>query len=113
MELGKQPELISDINRVELKVYEVLKKVIDPEVGINIVDMGLVYTIQYKPEKGIRIEMTLTSKGCPLGESILSEVNRTLKVAFPYNNSEVILVWEPAWTTANISEAGKKMLGGR
>jgi len=111
MEERDEHKLLSPTDQMELEVYEALKQVIDPEVGINIIDMGLVYTINYGIKEGIRIEMTLTSKGCPLGQSIMEAVTQTLQTAFPGIKNEVSLVWEPAWHISNISAAGMKQLG--
>lgn len=103
-------ELFSEANKVEIEVYDTLKNVIDPELGINIVDMGLVYDILYTKENGIKINMTLSSEGCPMGDVILADVNNILSETFPEIKNNVNLVWEPKWHSGFITPAGKKAL---
>jgi metal-sulfur cluster biosynthetic enzyme len=91
-------------------VLEVLKSVIDPEIGLNIVDLGLVYDIQIS-DNFIFITMTLTTPGCPMHGSIVDWVKRILTMSFPNKNIEVELVWEPMWTPDKMSEEAKKQLG--
>lgn len=91
-------------------VLEVLKSVIDPEIGLNIVDLGLVYDIQIS-DNFIFITMTLTTPGCPMHGSIVDWVKRILTMSFPDKNIEVELVWEPMWTPDKMSEEAKKQLG--
>jgi metal-sulfur cluster biosynthetic enzyme len=110
MQDSPDDKIFSEASAIELQVYECLKKVIDPEVGLNIIDMGLVYTIQYR-DAAIYVEMTLTSKGCPLGASIRAEMEKTLSECFPAIPARIELVWEPAWNTGFISAGGRKALG--
>lgn len=94
-----------------MKVFEALKKVIDPEVGINIVDLGLVYKIESKDAEGIQVEMTLSTPGCPMGDAIIANAESEIKNVFPDKNVNVNLVWEPAWKTDFVTAEGKKALG--
>lgn len=82
----------------EEQIREALKQVIDPEVGLNIIDMGLVYKIDIS-EKAIDVYMTLTTQGCPMGEYILDNTKQAIQ-AMPDAPPEVHvgLVWDPAWT---------------
>jgi len=96
---------------MEQKIYEALKGVIDPEVGLNIIDMGLIYTINCDVSGEIKVEMTLTSKGCPMGESIIQEVKRAIAQLYPMRECKVELVWEPDWTIKFVSPEGMKQLG--
>jgi metal-sulfur cluster biosynthetic enzyme len=57
----------SDSDKIQIEVYNTLKNVIDPELGLNIIDLGLVYEIKHTPDSGIKIKMTLSIKGCPMG----------------------------------------------
>lgn len=102
---------ISEENRKELLIYDALKNVIDPELGINIIDMGLVYKIKYSAATGILIEMTLSTKACPMGNIIREDVENTVQALFPGEDVIFKLVWEPVWTPEFISAAGKKALG--
>ena len=92
-------------------VREILRSVVDPEVGVNIVDLGLIYAIDVTPDR-LRIEMTMTSPACPLGEMIMDDVHAALAAALPASGAtEVVLVWEPPWTPAMMSERSKRNLG--
>jgi metal-sulfur cluster biosynthetic enzyme len=104
-------ELYNEASRVEIKVYDLLKKVIDPELGINIIDMGLVYDIKYQKENGINITMTLSSEGCPMGDIIMNDITSVLNVEFPESEHKVELTWTPKWTSDFIKPNGKKLLG--
>ena len=97
---------------LKLEIIEVLRQVIDPELGINIIDMGLVYTIRVEEaRKRILVEMTLSSPYCPMGDSILKAVVNSLEQAFGGYEAVVTLVWEPAWSYDNLTEEGRKLLG--
>ena len=93
-------------------VRETLKNVYDPEIGINIVDLGLVYDVDVTPESGdVLVTMTLTSLGCPLGPVIVQEVTGAVKDLPGINEVDVKLVWSPAWSPDNMSEEAKDELG--
>lgn len=94
----------------ELTVYNLLKEVMDPEIGINIIDLGLVYLIEASDER-IDIEMTLTSPGCPLGDVILENTENHLQQHFQDHKINIALVWEPAWEPTRITDEGRKELG--
>ena len=88
-----------------------LRRVIDPEAGLNIVDLGLVYRIDVTPAR-VRVEMTMTSPACPLGEMITDEVKDVLARALPPGcATDILLVWEPPWQQSMMSEAGKRHFG--
>lgn len=91
-------------------VLETLRTVIDPEIGLNIVDLGLVYDVQIS-SGNIFVTMTLTTPGCPMHGSIVNWVERILSMSFPNKIIEVQLVWEPRWTPEKMSEEARKMLG--
>ena len=95
----------------EEKILNLLKGLIDPELMVNIVDLGLVYKAQSnEPEKKIIIEMTLTSPGCPLGEVIQMDANELLKAHYRDFEIEINIVWEPAWNTDMLSPSAKAAL---
>lgn len=102
--------LLTDNQKKEVQIYDELKKVIDPEVGINIIDLGLVYKIKYSEENGILIEMTLSTRACPMGNIILENVEKTTQAVFPGVKINTQLVWEPSWSPDFITPAGKKAL---
>lgn len=90
-------------------ILEKLKAVIDPEIGINIVDLGLIYNLDFD-EKKIVVTMTLTTPGCPMHNSITKWVKEALSQIANVEVS-VNLVWQPPWTPDDMSDAAKKQLG--
>lgn len=100
-----------DANKIELEVYKALRTVIDPELAINIIDLGLIYEISFTEVDGIEILMTLSSKGCPMGDVIMNSIRNVLNEKVPGVNVNIELTWVPAWTTDRVSAEGKKELG--
>ncbi len=95
----------------ESSVRDVLRDVLDPEVGINIVDLGLVYGIEIDG-RHVRVEITLTSAGCPMGESLVEDVVRRLAAAIPSSVPHVVsVVWEPPWSHERMTASAKQALG--
>ena len=92
-------------------VLEGLKNVYDPEIGINIVDLGLVYDADIAEGGDVLVTMTLTSLGCPLGPVIVQEVNNALKDLPGIGETDVKLVWSPPWSPELMSEEAKDELG--
>jgi len=91
-------------------VYELLKQVYDPEVGINIVDMGLIYGVEIEDKK-IDLIMTLTSPACPAGPHILQQVDDQLKAMEGVEDVDIKVVWTPPWSPDMLSEDAKDQLG--
>lgn len=88
-----------------------LKEVMDPEIQLNVVDLGLIYQIDFDEAGGkIYCSMTLTTRFCPMGAAIVGDVEQALSGAFPAMKVETNLVFEPAWNKERISEAGKNYL---
>ncbi|MBS1548685.1 MAG: metal-sulfur cluster assembly factor [Bacteroidetes bacterium] len=84
----------------------------DPEIGLNVVDLGLIYQIEFiEEEKKLNTLMTLTSQFCPMGDSIVSNVTDSLQSAFPEWSIQVDLTFEPAWDSSKISPEGQEFLG--
>ena len=95
----------------EETIREILKKVVDPEIGVNIVDLGLVYQVQIRP-KEIYIQLTMTSPACPLYGVITRDMDKELRKSFPdLGEMTIELVWDPPWSPKLMSEAAKKQLG--
>lgn len=92
------------------KIYEALKNVIDPEIGFNIVDLGLVYDVEIEDGK-VKIKMTLSSPSCPLSGTILNWVENTVKNIEGVKDVDIELVWEPPWNIEMASDEVKKALG--
>ncbi|KAF0818745.1 MULTISPECIES: metal-sulfur cluster assembly factor [unclassified Cytobacillus] len=99
------------MNRKEL-VLSSLKRVIDPELNINVVDLGLIYDIDLPDNEKAVITMTLTTPGCPLHDSIVSGVKYCIEDLELFSDVEVNLVWEPAWTPAHMSPEANQLLRG-
>ncbi len=91
-------------------VRALLRRVIDPEVGANIVDMGLIYEVAVGTDN-IRIRMTMTSPACPMGEMILDDVRAVLADELPGWQADVALVWEPPWEPSMMSERTRQNFG--
>lgn len=94
----------------EIAVRDTLLRVIDPEVGINIVDLGLVYGLDVRDDF-IGIDLTMTSPACPMGEMILEDLHGKIQRDFPDARVEVELVWEPPWDPEMMSDRAKSNLG--
>lgn len=92
------------------KVMEVLRTVIDPELGINIVDLGLVYEIELDAKHNVHVVMTLTTPGCPLHDSIQTGVHNAVSAIDGIGEVSVNLVWFPPWSPDKMSEEAKKQL---
>ncbi|MCH1625849.1 metal-sulfur cluster assembly factor [Ferdinandcohnia quinoae] len=94
------------------QIIEQLKQVIDPELNINVVDLGLIYEIDIRDNKDVFIEMTLTTPGCPLHDSITSGVKHAVSYLDEVNDVEVIIVWQPAWSPEKMSPEAMQQLRG-
>lgn len=95
-------------------VRECLKNVYDPELNVNIVDLGLVYGSDVSQNGDVAVTMTLTSMGCPLGPVIVGEITNALKGVYGLpgvGEVEVKIVWSPAWSPARMSDDAKDELG--
>lgn len=90
---------------------ECLREVLDPEIGLNIVDLGLVRSATRSAD-AIDVRMTLTSRACPLGELVMDEAREKLAARYPeVARVNIELVWEPMWTQDLITDRGYEMLG--
>ncbi len=100
-----------NFSKQEQEVLDVIKTVIDPEVEVNIVDLGLIYEIKHDENaKTIYVQMTLSARGCPVGDAIISQVKTVVEANNRDYNVTVELTWEPEWTPDLITEDGKKTL---
>ena len=91
-------------------VRDSLKKCMDPEVPLSIVDMGLIYGIDVTENNDVNIKMTMTTKGCPLHETMVDDVKRYAKKVSGVNNVDVEIVWDPPWTMDKMSDEAKAMM---
>lgn len=92
-------------------IIEALKGVYDPEIPVNIYDLGLIYNIFADPQGLVKIEMTLTSPGCPVAQTFPGTVENVVNNIAGVSDTTVELVWDPPWTSENMSEAAKLQLG--
>ena len=92
------------------QVRESLTKCMDPEVPLNIVEMGLIYGIDITPANDVNIKMTLTTQGCPLHQTLVQDVTRYVKKVPGVNDVKVDIVWNPPWTMDKMSESAKAKL---
>lgn len=94
------------------KAIEMLKTVYDPEIPVNVYDLGLIYKIDYDPaDKTLHVNMTLTAPGCPAADFILEDVRQKLLSVEGPENLDLQLVFEPTWTQDMMSEEAKLELG--
>lgn len=95
----------------EATLLEALREVDDPEIGMNIVDLGLVYGVEIDGGRVI-VRMTMTSPACPLGESMAEDVRRAIRRAEPdVEDVDVQVVWEPPWTPERMTDTARAALG--
>ncbi len=93
-------------------IRDALRTVIDPELGVNIVDLGLVYRIDVEGPR-VLVEMTMTSPACPLADYLKELVDDAIRGSVPgVENVEVVLVWDPPWDSEMMSDAGRRQLDG-
>ncbi len=96
-------------------MWEALKKVYDPEIPVNIVDLGLVYSLEAKQQPdntyAVEMAMTLTAPGCGMGPTIAEDAKSQLESVAGVNEANVDIVWDPPWNQDMISEEGKMVLG--
>ena len=94
------------------QVRESLKNCMDPEVPLSIVDMGLIYGIDVSENNDVNIKMTMTTKGCPLHDTMVDDVKRYTKKVSGVNNVQVDIVWDPPWTMDKMSDEAKAKMKG-
>lgn len=95
----------------EKRVRDILRQVVDPEVGLNIVDLGLLYRVEATPQH-VEIDMTMTSPACPMGDMILDDVHAALDAALPADCEKTVhLVWQPPWEPSMMAERARQHFG--
>lgn len=111
--LNKTPKKTSEeITEIEIDIIEnILSHVMDPEIEIDIVNLGLIYELDYDGKKTVDIEMTLSTPACPLGDAIVASVKESIKQKYEDFKVNVKVVYEPQWHAGMITEEGKLMLG--
>lgn len=94
----------------EAEIYNALREVRDPEIGINVVDLGLIYGVKTQGER-VDVEMTLTTPGCPMRQQLGNAVGEAVENLPGVKDVYVRIVWEPRWTQDRLSEQAKRELG--
>lgn len=90
---------------------DALRNVIDPEIGMNIVDLGLIYRIEFSGDTA-QVDMTMTSPACPMGDMLLEDVESSLRKVLPEGMElDLQLVWDPPWSPAQMSEEARTQFG--
>ncbi|MBO5655524.1 MAG: DUF59 domain-containing protein [Rikenellaceae bacterium] len=100
-----------EIVKVERQIVDTLRNIYDPEIPLNIYDLGLIYEIDYTPDGVATIRMTLTAPNCPMADVLLEDVNTQVAKIEGVREVNVILTFEPAWDKSMISESGLLDLG--
>ena len=93
------------------QVYSVLRKCMDPEIPVNIVDLGLIYGVNINDSNDVDIEMTMTTRGCPLHDTLVSDVKRYIGKIDGVGNINVSIVWDPPWNIERMEPAVREKLG--
>jgi metal-sulfur cluster biosynthetic enzyme len=92
-------------------VYSALKKCMDPEIPVNVVDLGLVYGIKVNEKNDVDIEMTMTTRGCPLHDTLVSDVKRYVSKITGIGGVNVSIVWDPPWSIDKMEPSVREQLG--
>ena len=95
------------MSKIKNKVIEEIKKIFDPEIPVNIYELGLIYKIDVDEKNKVNIDMTLTSPNCPVAESLPKEVKDNIMKVEGVSDVNLNLVWEPPWDKDKMSEAAK------
>ncbi|HEX6898746.1 MAG TPA: SUF system Fe-S cluster assembly protein [Thermoanaerobaculia bacterium] len=101
----------SDPSEIENGIVEAVKTVFDPEIPVNIYELGLIYDIDIQEGGTVQVKMTLTSPGCPVAGSLPGEVKEKIETVPGVTSVDVELVWDPAWNPSMMSEAARLTLG--
>ena len=104
------PNFNSNLNLTEKDVIEALKKVFDPEIPVNIYDLGLIYNIEIIANFDVIVTMTLTTPNCPVAKEMPSMVSNAIKNLEGFKSASINIVWEPPWTKDMMSEDAKLAL---
>lgn len=106
-----QKDMDNEFLRTEEAIVAMLKTVYDPEIPVNVYDLGLIYKVDVDDSKNVRIDMTLTAPNCPAADFILEDIRMKVESVEEVKSVEVRLVFEPAWDKDMMSEEAKLELG--
>ncbi|MGB0036316.1 MAG: iron-sulfur cluster assembly protein [Candidatus Acidiferrales bacterium] len=93
------------------RLFEALRQCYDPEIPVNIVDLGLIYDVQFDDAGNVAVKMTLTTQGCPSALAIPEQVKQRIAAIAEVRDVNVEIVWEPPWNPSMISAAARQQLG--
>ena len=110
-EINKKKTKSNPEGTFEQQIWDQLKTCYDPEIPVNIVELGLIYDLEIKKNNDVNIKMTLTAPGCGMGPVLTEEVDRKVNSLNESNNVKVELVWEPQWNRDMMSEEAQLELG--
>ncbi|MCG3118011.1 MAG: Fe-S protein maturation auxiliary factor SufT [bacterium] len=96
---------------IEQDILNRLREVIDPEIGLNIVDLGLIYSIEMNAKNQVHVKMTLTTPGCPMHDAMSTWALRAVETTPGVAGASVEVVWDPPWNPAMMTAFAKKQLG--
>jgi FeS assembly SUF system protein len=102
---------MDDAPHLEERIIMALKTVYDPEIPVDIYELGLIYAVDVTPEGDVTVKMTLTSPSCPAAEAIPPEVEQKVAAVEGVRSAKAEIVWEPMWTKEMMSEVAKLQLG--
>ena len=107
----KQKLSTTDKETLREDIVEALKSIYDPEIPVNIYELGMIYEVEISEQADVEVKMTLTSPACPVAGTLPGEVEDKVKNVEGVQTGKVELVWEPAWTPEKMTEAAKLQLG--
>lgn len=113
MELNEEKLERIENEKLTKEIYEKMEKIIDPELGIDIVNLGLIYEVNLYEEESVEIKITLTTMGCPFADQIQNNIVESLEELDEIKTVNVKLVWYPAWTPERMSRYARIALGVR
>lgn len=102
-----EPDLSTEKGRIEARVVEVIKTVRDPEIPVNIYELGLIYGVEVSDDGFVKVRMTLTAPNCPVAQSMPEEVRQKAASVEGARGAEVEIVWDPPWNPGMMSEAAR------
>lgn len=109
--LMNQQETPATGEELKARVIDVLRSIYDPEIPVNIYDLGLIYGLEISPQGEIQVRMTLTAPNCPVAQTFPDTVKEALLCVGGVSDASVELVWDPPWSRENMTEAARLQLG--
>ena len=108
---GAERERQAEVDALGERIIEALKTVYDPEIPVNIYELGLIYRVDVEDDNAVKIEMTLTSPGCPVAGTLPGEVEEKVRAVEGVKDAEVEVVWDPPWNPSMMTEEAQLELG--